>query len=312
MKILITGGAGFIGSNLVTHLNEVMPTAAIAVLDDLSTGHKGNLTQTKSELVEASILDVDALSYATSGVQCIVHFAALGSVPRSIKDPLSTNEVNVTGTLRVLEAARINRVPHVIVASSSSVYGSNPKIPKSETDWTRPLSPYGVSKLATEGYALAYSSSFAMKTLALRFFNVYGPRQRADHPYAAVIPRFLQAALARKSLTIYGDGKQSRDFTHVSSVCKLIEQAINREVALPTPMNVGFGRSTAINQVVREIESSLGIELDVTYEPARAGDVKISLANSNLMLDQFPDLLPVELAAGIASTISWHREATPN
>ena len=195
MKVLITGGAGFIGSNLASYFQQHAPETEIVVLDDLSTGKLENLDGSVAQFAEGSILDCDLLDSLTRGVDSVVHLAAIGSVPRSVRAPRPTHEANTTGTLNVLEAARRFSVDHVIVASSSSVYGSNQALPKSEFDWTRPMSPYGVSKHATEGYALAYNFSDSMKTLAFRFFNVFGPKQPADHDYAAVIPKFVDAAL---------------------------------------------------------------------------------------------------------------------
>ena len=219
MHVLITGGAGFIGSNLA----ELALKAGhrVTVVDDLSTGFADNLDG----------LDVDvrrehdprlggARRRRMAGVDSVVHLAALGSVPRSIKDPFATHAANATGTLTVLEAARAAGVGHVVAASSSSVYGLNPALPKYEREWVRPLSPYAVTKFATEQYPLAYQQSYGMETLAFRFFNVFGPRQRAGHVYAAVIPTFIDALLRGEPLWINGDGSNSRDFTYVGTVCR--------------------------------------------------------------------------------------------
>jgi UDP-glucose 4-epimerase len=210
--------------------------------------------------------------------------------------------------LNVLEAARENGVSHVVVASSSSVYGSNPSLPKNELDWTRPLSPYAASKLATEAYALAYGFSYGMQTLALRFFNVYGPRQRADHDYAAVIPRFIQAALSGIPLTIYGDGNNSRDFTFVESVCEALFGACMRQVHHPQPVNLAFGTNTTLLRLIEILEQSLGQKLIVRHKEVRPGDVQASQADASLMKTIFPELRPVELSEGIRKTVNWYRE----
>jgi UDP-glucose 4-epimerase len=193
MNILITGGAGFIGANLARHALD--RGHEVRILDDLSTGYVDNLAGLRVDFLQASLLDVEALREAVRGIDSIVHLGALGSVPRSIADPLTTHHANATGSLNVLEAARANGVEHVVCASSSSVYGMNPALPKHEREWVRPMSPYGVSKLAAEQYTLAYQQSYGMATLAFRFFNVFGPLQRAGHVYAAAIPIFIDALL---------------------------------------------------------------------------------------------------------------------
>ena len=196
MRIAITGGAGFIGSNLCRAA--LRAGHEVVVLDDFSTGYRDNVLD-EVRLVEGTIVDPAAVDDAFAGVQSIVHLAALGSVPRSIIDPLASHAANATGTLGVLEGARRAGCRHLVAASSSSVYGMNPALPKSEREWVRPMSPYAVSKLATEQYTLAYQQSFGLDTLAFRFFNVYGPMQRAGHVYAAVIPIFIDALLARRT-----------------------------------------------------------------------------------------------------------------
>ena len=223
MNILITGGAGFIGANLARHALD--RGHEVRILDDLSTGYVDNLAGLRVDFLQASLLDVEALREAVRGIDSIVHLGALGSVPRSMADPLTTHHANATGSLNVLEAARANGVEHVVCASSSSVYGMNPALPKHEREWVRPMSPYGVSKLASEQYTLAYQQSYGMATLAFRFFNVFGPLQRAGHVYAAAIPIFIDALLRGAPLPINGDGTQSRDFTYVDTVCAVIGRA---------------------------------------------------------------------------------------
>jgi len=304
-NLLITGGAGFIGSNLVKHINKWNPEISIKVMDDLSAGLASNLTGTSGELIQASILDYSKVLSAMKNVDSVIHLAALGSVPRSISFPRLTHEVNTTGTLNILEAARETGVEHVVVASSSSVYGNNISQPKGEFDWTRPLSPYGVSKLTTESYALAYGFSYGMKTLALRFFNVYGPSQLADHQYAAVIPRFISSALYGRPLDVFGDGFQSRDFTFVDSVSAILLDACLKEVHSENPVNVAFGTSTSLLELISVLEDILGRRVDVSFHPPRSGDVKVSYSDPRLMRKLFPDASSTQLEVGLRKTLSW-------
>lgn len=305
MKILVTGGAGFIGSNLV-----MMSLAAghdVNIIDDLSTGYRENV-DSRALFTEASILDPDALAEAAKGVDSVIHLAALGSVPRSVSDPERTHEVNATGTLRVLQAARAASVPHVVVASSSSVYGLNPALPKHEREWVRPLSPYAVSKLATEQYALAHQQSYGMETLAFRFFNVYGPRQRAGHVYAAVIPIFFDALLRGRALPINGDGRQSRDFTYVGTVCNVLLQAAQRKITHQEPVNLAFGTNTNLLDLVAEIANVTGGHPEVSHGPARKGDVPHSQADNATLLSLLPDVEPITLHEGLTNTYEWFKE----
>ncbi len=252
----MTGGAGFIGANLSRRLRERGDD--VVVVDDLSTGDLENLRELDVTLVEGSILDPAILDTAMSDATAVVHLAARPSVPRSIKDPMASHLVNATGTVEVLEAARRAGNLHVIVASSSSVYGGNPTLPKREDLAPMPLSPYGASKLATEQYALAYQHSFGLPALAFRFFNVFGPLQSAGHAYAAAVPAFVSAALEGRPLTVHGDGKQSRDFTYVDTVTEVIADAITREVTSSTPVNLAFGTRTDLLSLIAELETILG------------------------------------------------------
>jgi len=311
-QVLITGGAGFIGSNLIQFLNNQSPDWKIQVLDDLSTGLRSNLEGLRCNLVVGSILDREVLSNSVQGADNIIHLAAIGSVPRSILFPRPTHEANITGTLNVMEAAREHSTPHVIVASSSSVYGSNPNVPRSEFDWTRPLSPYAVSKLASEAYAGAYSTAYEIKTLAFRFFNVYGPRQRPDHPYAAVIPKFISAAMSDTPLIVQGDGGQYRDFTFVDSVSEAIHRAVSANMRCEYPINLAFGSRTTLLQVIEKIEGILGKKVAVESVEPRAGDIRKSQADASLLRKNFPDLSSIGIDEGLARTIDWFRNAKKN
>ena len=313
MKILITGGAGFIGSNLARFLLDTPEEAEVRGIDDLSTGFRDNLRGLDVDLVEASILDYGALTEAATGMDAIVHLGAIPSVPRSIANPRASHEANTTGTLNVLEVARDMGIEHVVVASSSSVYGSNPKLPKSEFDWTRPMSPYAVSKQATEGYALAYQYSYGLKALAFRFFNVYGPGQAAGHAYAAVIPKFLDAALSGRPLEIQGDGTQSRDFTFVDTVCAVIHDSLVRQVSSPDPVNLAYGTNTTLLELIALMEEQLGHPVAREFVAPRVGDVRASQADSSRVRGLFPDVQPVGLEQGLTATIDWfHSERERN
>lgn len=280
-------------------------------MDDLSTGYAGNLADDGRRLDvrfhERSVLDRGALGEAMAGVDSVVHLAALGSVPRSVQDPVSTHHANATGTLAVLEAARHAGVPHVVTSSSSSVYGLNPALPKREHDWVRPVSPYAVSKLAAEQYLLAYQESFGLETLAFRLFNVYGPRQMPGHAYAAVIPVFLDALLRGVPLPVHGDGEQSRDFTYVGAVCRALLDAVERRVSHPQPVNLAFGTTTTLTALIELLQDVTGLPAQVRHEPPRAGDVRASQADHTVLSSLFPDISAVPLEHGLAETLAWFK-----
>jgi UDP-glucose 4-epimerase len=306
VKVVVTGGAGFIGANLVARLVQDPDVAGVAVIDDLSTGYAANLDGLERVTLHVgSILDVGLLDQVVAGADSIVHLAARPSVPRSIQDPMASHHANATGSLEVLEAARRAGNVHTIVASSSSVYGANPTLPKAEALRTEPMSPYAVSKLATETYAIAYQHCYDLPTLAFRFFNVFGPLQPAGHAYAAVIPAFLDAALAGRPLTVYGDGEQTRDFTFVGSVTNAIVDAIRRRVTDPDPVNLAFGSRRSLNEVIAELEGLLGRDLAVEHTDPRPGDVRHSQADQARFTALFPDVAPVEFTAGIERTLAW-------
>jgi len=305
MHVLVTGGAGFIGANLCRALELAGHT--VTAFDDLSTGFASNLDGTKAELVVGTILDTAAINAAAGPADAIVHLAARPSVPRSIVDPVASHNVNATGTVNVLEAARLDGNRHVMCAGSSSVYGANPELPKHEGLAPRPVSPYAASKLATESYTLAYGHSYGLPTLAFRFFNVYGPLQAAGHAYAAVIPAFVDAALRDLPLPVDGDGTQSRDFTFVDTVTSVITDAVNRRVTSDIPVNLAYGTRTDLLTVIDQIRDNTGRDLVIDLRPTRAGDVPHSQADGSRVQILFPDIEPTPLEIGLKSTIDWMR-----
>jgi len=309
VHVLVTGGAGFIGANLCRALGADETVQRVLSLDDLSTGRKANLDGVgRVELVEGSILDAGLLDEALEGIDAVVHLAARPSVPRSLADPVATHEANATGTLSVLEAVRrrsADRRPQVVVASSSSVYGANPTMPKSEDLATVPLSPYGASKLAAEAYALAYARSFGLDVLVLRFFNVFGPLQAADHAYAAVVPLFLSAALEGRPLTVHGDGTQSRDFTFVGSVVAVVTDVLRRRVTHPGPVNLAFGSRVSLLELIEALEALVGHPLARRHTDPRPGDVSHSQADQRLLRALVPTVRPVPLDEGLRLTAAW-------
>ncbi|MER5334808.1 NAD-dependent epimerase/dehydratase family protein [Micromonospora sp. NPDC002717] len=302
---MVTGGAGFIGANLVRALLDTPEVASVVAVDDLSTGLLENLDGLPVPLLRGTVLDPDLLDEAFAGAASVVHLGALGSVPRSIDRPLPSHHANATGTLTVLEAARRHDVGQVIVASSSSVYGANPVLPRQEGLRPMPVSPYAVSKLAAEAYAVAYASCYGLLVLPFRFFNVFGPRQAAHHAYAAVVPRFVTAALAGRPLRVHGDGRQTRDFTYVGTVTSVIVDAVVRRVSAPDVVNLAFGARISLLEVIGELEQLLGRPLERIHEPPRPGDVRDSQADSSRLHELFPAVRPISLREGLRETVSW-------
>jgi len=298
----VTGGAGFIGTNLVRRL--LAEGHEPRVLDDFSTGLESNLAGLDVRIDRASLADPDAVRGAVAGADAVVHLGARGSVPRSVEFPVPTHEVNATGTLNVLEAARAEGA-HVIMSSSSSVYGANPMLPKIERTWTQPLSPYAASKLAGEGYMLGYQASYGMPTLVLRFFNVFGPWQRPDHDYAAVVPKWLWKVMSGQPIEVHGDGTQTRDFTYVDSVVDVLMDAVERRVSLDTPVNLAFGRRHSLLDLLERIEALLGVTPKVEFVPPRVGDVRNSENDPTLLESVFPSVEPVDLEPALESTAAW-------
>lgn len=308
MRILVTGGAGFIGANLCRALISRPEVQRVTVLDDLSGGHLRNIEDLDVEFVRGSILDPELLDPLVADATTVVHLAARPSVPRSLENPLASHSVNATGTLHVLEACRARR-PHVILASSSSVYGDCRQPLKHEDLPTRPLSPYGASKLATEAYALAYAGSFGLPVLPFRFFNVYGPLQTAGHAYAAVIPAFVSAALGESPVPVYGDGHQARDFTYVGSVTDVMIQAAVHRVTSATPVNLAFGTRVSLLELRDTLAEVLGRRVETAFLPPRTGDIRDSQACPRLLGDLFPGVRPMSLADGLRMTVTWFQQA---
>jgi UDP-glucose 4-epimerase len=304
MRVVVTGGAGFIGANLCRELMSRPAVGRVVALDDLSTGDAANLTGIGAELVEGSILDRDLLRDVVDGADAVVHLAARASVPRSLADPVASHEVNATGTVYVLEACR-HAGSYAVLASSSSVYGDAVDLPKHEDLPTRPLSPYAASKLAAEGYLLAYGSAYAVPSLALRFFNVYGPLQPAGHAYAAVIPAFIDAALRGEPIPVHGDGRQTRDFTYVGTVTRVLADAVLRRVGASTPVNLAYGSRVSLLELIARLSVLLDREVQVHHEPTRPGDVRDSQAADDRLRLLFPGVPPVGLDDGLRQTVAW-------
>jgi UDP-glucose 4-epimerase len=309
-QILVTGGAGFIGSSLARAL--VGRGDTVRVLDNLSSGKRANVADLEGRIdfIEGDILDDRALDRAMAGIEVVFHEAAVPSVPRSMAAPLNSHEANATGTLRVLEGARRNGVKRVVYAGSSSAYGETPTLPKVETMAPAPLSPYAVSKLAGELYCQVYARHFGVETVTLRYFNVFGPRQDPTSQYAAVIPRFVTAALDGQQPTIFGDGTQSRDFCFIDNVIEANVRASEADASAVSGrvFNVARGEATSLNDVLALIGKELGAKIEARYEPARGGDVKHSLADITQAKTRFGYTASVSFIEGLRRTIDWFRQ----
>jgi UDP-glucose 4-epimerase len=303
-KVAVTGGAGFIGSNLVARL--VAEDHEVVVVDDLSTGLLSNVSDQECEFRELSITDFNQLNTALKDCETIFHFAARGSVPRSIKNPVATHSVNATGTLNVLEVARRTGA-HVIFSSSSSVYGRNMQLPKDESMWLGPMTPYAASKLAAEGYVQSYSSAYKVPTTLLRFFNVFGPRQRPDHEYAAVLPKWIWLAMHNKPIEVFGDGTASRDFTYVDTVLDVAMTAMKRQVLSEGVINLAYGNRISLNETIDLLKLHFP-DLQINYTDERAGDVRESQNSPELLKKFFPAVQPKAFDAALSETITWLKE----
>ncbi len=307
---LVTGGAGFIGSHIVEAL--VARGDRVRVLDNLSTGHAGNLEhlREKIEFIEGDVVDPRSVAGAVKDVDCVYHQAALASVPRSVERPLDTNAACVTGTLTVLDEARRAGVRRLVYAGSSSAYGNQPTSPKRETDLPAPISPYGVAKLAGESYCHAFWTSYGFETVAIRYFNVFGPRQDPNSQYSAVIPRFITAMLAGRQPMIYGDGHQSRDFTFVSNVVQgnLLAADADAKLVAGRTFNVAGGRSTNLLELIAILNDLLNTRIEPVHEPLRAGDVRESLADITLARQRLGYEPQLDFQQGLRRSIDYYRQ----
>lgn len=303
-KVAITGGAGFIGSNLAASL--ILDGHDVTIIDDLSTGLKSNIDAKNCKFVEMSITDSEKLKLELKNIETIFHLAARGSVPRSIKNPVATHEVNATGTLNVLESARETGA-HVIFSSSSSVYGRNLTLPKNESMWLGPLTPYAASKLAAESYVEAYGAAYEIPVTLLRFFNVFGPRQRPDHAYAAVIPKWIWLAMHNQPVEVYGDGSQSRDFTFVKTVVDIAKTAMYNKIITKGAVNLAYGNRIFLTELIALLKEEFP-NLQVKNTAIRKGDVKESQNSPELLSSLFPDIQPMVFNLALKETISWLKD----
>ena len=307
-RVLVTGGAGFIGSNLVRALLE--SGADVRVLDNFSTGNRANLEGLGVEIVEGELRSYERVHNAVRGVEVVYHLGALGSVPRSVQDPLTSSAVNVEGTLNVLLAARDEGVRRVVYSSSSSVYGNSGELPRTEAMPSDPISPYGVAKLAAERYCVSFSRVYhGFETVVLRYFNVFGERQSPFSQYAAVVPLFVTAIAEGRPVTIFGDGEQSRDFTYVGNVVDATIRAGGADGASGEIFNVAAGAPDSVNRLADAIGTILGKPVEKVYAEPRAGDVRDSWADVSRAREILGYETSVELEAGLRRTIDFLRPA---
>jgi UDP-glucose 4-epimerase len=307
MRYLVTGGAGFIGSHIVTALAE--RGDEVRVLDNLSTGRRENLAHLthKVELIEGDLQDRSKVEQAVKGVDVVFHQAALASVPRSVERPMDSHAACATGTLQVLDAARRAAVRRVVYAGSSSAYGNQPFMAKREFDIPSPLSPYAAAKLAGEAYCMAFTASYGLETVVLRYFNVFGPRQDPDSEYSAVIPKFVVAMLAGKRPTVFGDGLQSRDFTYVANVVHGNLAAAERPEAAGRVLNVACGRQFSLLELIASINRVLGTKIEPTFAPPRTGDVRESLADISAARQCLGYEPAIDFDEGLRRSIEYYR-----
>jgi UDP-N-acetylglucosamine/UDP-N-acetylgalactosamine 4-epimerase len=314
MQVLITGGAGFIGSNLVAELIGLPGVSKVRVLDNLCTGSLNNIEEffsnEKFEFIEGDIRSFDTCVKACDSIDFISHQAALGSVPRSINDPLTTNDVNITGTLNIFTAAKEKNIKRVVYAASSSTYGDHPGLPKVEGNIGNPLSPYAVTKYVNELYAKVYSDVYGLELIGLRYFNVFGPKQNPAGPYAAVIPLFINAILDNEPPVINGNGEHSRDFTYVANAVRanLLGLTTNNQKALNQVFNVACGEQTTLNELFNILKQIAGSDLVAKYGPERKGDVKHSLADISKAFDLLGYSCSTKVTDGLKTTFEWYRK----
>lgn len=310
-KILITGGAGFIGSNIIDYLIS-NNHQNIIVLDNLSTGNLSNIENylSKINLINGDITNFEDCLNATANCDIVLHQAALGSVPRSIENPLDTHNTNVTGFVNMLQASKQNKVTRFVYASSSSVYGDDQNLPKVESKVGKPLSPYAVSKKANELYAEVFADLYKLEVIGLRYFNVFGPKQNPNGPYAAVIPIFINAILKSKCASIFGDGSNRRDFTYIDNVVQanILAATTQNKNALNQVYNIAYGSTKSVNDLYTFIKQKLASEINANYLPPRVGEIKDSFASitkANELLNYKPT---VNLEEGIEKAINWYKQ----
>ncbi|HPM43005.1 MAG TPA: SDR family oxidoreductase [Candidatus Omnitrophota bacterium] len=305
---LVTGGAGFIGSNIVEEL--VRRGKKVRVLDNFITGKMENLKpfMDKIELVKGDIRNRATLKKAFKGIDYVIHQAALRSVPKSVDDPFTTNEINVTGTLNVLYEAKAAKVKRVVYASSSSAYGDAKHFPQRETDTPGPISPYGVSKLAAEHYCVTFAKTFGLETVSLRYFNVFGPRQNPESKYSAVIPIFIFNMIKGESPVVDWDGKQSRDFTYVANVVEANLRACTTRGISGEVFNVACGTTTSVNDIVRQLNKLLGKKIKPVFAPKRHGDVRKTYASVSKLRNMLGVRKMVGFNEGLERTLEWFME----
>lgn len=314
MQILVTGGAGFIGSNLVVELLKDNRVTLVRVMDNLATGSIENINEFKHdsrfEFAEGDIRNYEDCKKACAGIDCITHQAALGSVPRSINDPLTSNAVNITGTLNIFNAARESKVRRIVYAASSSTYGDYPGLPKEESKIGNPLSPYAVTKLVNELYAQVFARTYQMELIGLRYFNIFGPRQSPKGPYAAVIPLFVKSLMENKAPVINGDGSHSRDFTYVSNAVQANIAALfttNKE-AVNQVYNIACGQQTSLLSLFNLLKEQAGSSLMPVFGPERLGDVRHSLADVTKARNLLGYDPKVTMEEGLKLTYEWYKE----
>ena len=302
MKIGVTGGAGFIGSYLIREL--VKHGYEVKVIDNLSNGELKNIESLPIDFVQADILDHDALADFFDTCDRIIHLAALGSVPRSLSNPVEVFNSNVIGTLNVLEFARQFRTP-ILMTSSSSVYGSNTVIPKTEFDWLNPISPYAASKLSCEALFSAWAHSYNLNLIVLRLFNVFGPRQKKDGPYSAVIPKWCNCIINKKPIEIFGDGNQMRDFTFVGDVVSVILECLKNKIDFQLPINLAYGNEISLNELAR-LFKKINPTTEISYSEKRNGDITNSVSSGIKIRELFPNIYPTAFDEALEKTLDWY------
>ncbi len=307
MRYLVTGGAGFIGSNTVDEL--VRRGHSVVVLDDLSSGKEENLAEIRSKItfVKGSVTDIESVQKAMHQAEYVIHLAARTSVPRSVKDPLDTNRINVEGTLNVLVAARDNKVKRVVFAASSSAYGETPTLPKTEAMQPQPISPYGVSKFVGELYAQTFGRCYGLENVSVRYFNIFGPRQDPDSPYSGVLSRFAAAFLEEQPPVVYGDGEQTRDFTFVDNAVQANLLACEAPGVSGEVFNIGTGARISLNETLELFRRISGNRLEAKYDPPREGDIRDSQADISKARESLGYEPTVLFEEGLERTFEWYR-----